>query len=67
MPFDPELQARIDNLRARTGGVADESNALKIKLEKRRGQPGFAENTRELEAKISEMGGEPQENDNGDE
>jgi hypothetical protein len=62
MPFDAQLQARIDKLRGR--GSDTEEDRLRSKLEKRAGQPGFAANTAEIEAKLSEMGGEPEETDN---
>jgi hypothetical protein len=55
MPFDPELQARIDKLRGRTSDT--EEDRLRTKLEKRAGQPGFAANAREIEEKLNEMSG----------
>lgn len=62
MPFDPELQARIDKLRGRASDT--ETDQLRRKLEKRTGQPGFAANAAEIEQKLQEMGGGPEESDN---
>jgi hypothetical protein len=64
MPFDAQLQARIDKLRGR--GSDTEEDRLRAKLEKRSGQPGFAANTADIEAKLSEMGGETEETNDGE-
>ncbi len=56
MPFDPELQARIDAVKGgdpdiSCGGLAQ----LKAKLAKRKGVGGYAANVVELEARIAEL------------
>lgn len=60
MPFAPELQARIDAIR-NSRPAETEEDRLRHKLNKRAGQPGFAANAQEIERKLSEMGGGPDE------
>jgi hypothetical protein len=68
MPFPPELQDRIDTAKAAIAGVApddSELGRLKAKLAARDGKPGFKANCADLRARISELSGDSQENDNG--
>ncbi len=66
MPFDPELQARIDRIRGRSSDTADEATRLRAKLAARRGVPGLSANVAEIEQRLSELSGGSQENDNGE-
>lgn len=53
MPFDPELKASIDRIRARTSDVTDKSAALRRKIAAREGQSGYATNVAELKAELA--------------
>jgi len=57
MPFTPELNSRIEDVRARLrgGDTSTELGALKARLAKREGQGGFTANVAELKARIAEM------------
>lgn len=60
MPFSPELQARIDAVRAsqQAGEDDDELARMKAKLARRAGRPGYSANTKELEERIAQFEGE---------
>jgi hypothetical protein len=66
MPFDPELQARIDAVTNRSAKVLSDAEKLRAKLNKRAGIAGYADNTRAIEARLTEMGGEPEESEDGE-
>jgi hypothetical protein len=53
MPFPPELQAKVDAIRARSSAVVDRASALKAKLAAREGRSGFAQNVVDLRARIA--------------
>lgn len=57
MPFDPELQARIDAARSGLAQGLDmsELGILKRKLAAREGKPGFEANVAELKAQIARL------------
>lgn len=65
MPFSPELQARIDSVKAnlRGGDSSDETElgALKSKLAARRGRGGYSQNAAEIEARIAHLESEDDE------
>lgn len=60
MPFDPDLQARIDKARAGIGNTSgdDELSRLRAKLAAREGNPGFKDNVIAIKARIAELQGE---------
>lgn len=66
MPFDPDLQARIDRIRGRASDMSGETGRLRAKLAARRGVPGYSTNVAEIGQRLSEMSGGSQENDNGE-
>lgn len=63
MPFDPDLQARIDAVTKRSPNVSSEAEKLRAKLSKRSGTQGYSDNTRAIEARLTEMSGEAKESE----
>lgn len=57
MPFDPELQARIDAVREGLNAHLDmsELGILKRKLAARKDKPGFKDNCAEIERQIARL------------
>jgi len=57
MPRSPDLQARIDAIRATAAPESDELTALRTKLAAREGRAGFKANVIEIKARIAELEG----------
>lgn len=56
MPFDPELQARIDAARSKLEPGA--TDPLRRKLAAREGKPGYAANVAEIKHELETRGGD---------
>jgi hypothetical protein len=59
MPFSPELQSKVDAMKANLGGgdlsADDELSVLRKKLQQRQGVGGYTANVADLQRRIEEL------------